>query len=55
MNRPSVLILAPDAEEYLPLLDGLSRQGTRLCAASSPDRVRAVWEDMIDTMEAMPA
>ena len=27
------------------MLDGLSRQGTRLCAASSPDRVRAVWEE----------
>ena len=41
MNRPSVLILAPDAEEYLSLLDGLSRQGTRLRAASSADRPRA--------------
>ena len=44
MNRPSVLILAPDAEEYLSLLDGLSRQGTRLRAASSADTVPAVWE-----------
>jgi phosphoglycerate dehydrogenase-like enzyme len=45
MTRPSVLILAPDSEAYLPLLDGLSRQGTRLCTASSPDRVRTVWEE----------
>jgi phosphoglycerate dehydrogenase-like enzyme len=42
--RPSVLILAPDAGEYLPLLDGLSRQGTQLRAASSPGTVRAIWE-----------
>ncbi len=43
MKRPAVLILAPDAEDYLPLLDGLSRQGTEFRAASSPEAARAAW------------
>jgi phosphoglycerate dehydrogenase-like enzyme len=43
MTRPSVLILAPDAEEYPPLLDGLVRKGTQLTTAASSEEARAAW------------
>ena len=43
MSRPSVLILAPDAGEYPPLLSGLSREGTPLTLATGPDDARAAW------------
>ena len=35
MNRPDVLILTPDADEYLHALHDLADAGTRLVAASS--------------------
>lgn len=43
MTRPSVLILATDAEEYPPLLEGLSRAGTRLSTATSLEEAHAAW------------
>jgi phosphoglycerate dehydrogenase-like enzyme len=35
MNLPGVLVLSPDAADYLPLLDSLAERGTALCAAAS--------------------
>lgn len=43
MARPSVLILAQDAEEYPPLLHDLSLQGTAIALSSSPEEARAAW------------
>lgn len=43
MTRPSVLILARDAGDYLPLLESLSRDGTRLSTATSAVEARAAW------------
>jgi phosphoglycerate dehydrogenase-like enzyme len=43
MTRPSVLILSQDAEEYLALLQDLSRQGTAIATARSPEEARAAW------------
>jgi len=43
MSRPGVLVLSDDAAEYLPLLAGLERAGTRLTVASSAAAVQAVW------------
>ena len=42
-NRPAVLILAPDAGEYLPLLEDLAAEGVELTAAESPDEARRAW------------
>jgi len=42
-SRPGVMILASDADDYLPLLDGLARQGTALTAAHSATSARAAW------------
>ena len=43
MNLPAVLILAPDAEEYPPLLSGLLREGATLTTATNPWEARAAW------------
>jgi phosphoglycerate dehydrogenase-like enzyme len=37
------LILARDADDYLPLLEGLAQQGVELSTANSPASARAVW------------
>lgn len=64
MERPPVLILEPDAEDYLSLLDGLSCQGTRLFAVTGADAARAAWSgqpvvlgqpDLVaEALDAMP-
>ena len=43
MSRPAVLVLSDDAQEYLPLLAGLERQGTELTAAASAPAARSAW------------
>jgi len=42
-SRPDVLILAGDADDYLPLLGGLARQGTHFTTAHSAASARAAW------------
>lgn len=41
VTLPAVLILSPDAEEYLPLLDELDAKGVELTAAASLEEARA--------------
>lgn len=43
MNHPGVLILSDDADDYLPLLGGLARQGTVLTTATTAEAARAAW------------
>ena len=43
INRPGVLILSEDAEDYLPLLAGLAQQGTDLTTATTVAAARAAW------------
>jgi len=40
---PAVFVLTPDAEEYLPLLDVLARDGAELTAAASLSTARAAY------------
>jgi phosphoglycerate dehydrogenase-like enzyme len=42
-SRPAVFILDRDAHDYLPLLEGLARQGVELSTAISPVSARAAW------------
>jgi phosphoglycerate dehydrogenase-like enzyme len=43
MSRPAVLVLTDDAEDYLPLLSELARQGTVLSAANTAQSARAAY------------
>jgi len=42
-SRPGVLILASDASDYLPMLEGLASEGTELVAAESARSAVAAW------------
>jgi len=43
MTEPAVLILAEDADDYLPSLTGLLRQGVEVATASDSASVLAAW------------
>jgi phosphoglycerate dehydrogenase-like enzyme len=43
MNCPGVLILSDDADDYLPLLADLERQGTVITTANTAEAARAAW------------
>ena len=47
MNRPAVLVLTEDAEDYLPLLAGLVRDGTELTSATTPQSARAAYTGQV--------
>lgn len=43
MNKPNVLILCPDAEDYLPFLEGLTTEGVSLQAVGSVEEAKTAY------------